>query len=58
MPEQQTETHTVADLVAESERIRERAATIMAEIKAILQEMGDRNARASLTNEGGRAADE
>jgi hypothetical protein len=58
MPEQQPQTHTVADLVAESERIRGRAATILAEIQAILQEMADRNEHASSTNEGGRTADE
>ena len=52
MSEQTKESHTVADLVAESERIRDRAATIMAEIQAILQEMAQRKAKESQADKG------
>ena len=58
MPEQTQETHTIAELVAESERIRARAATIMAEIESILQEMADRKRKESRAKQDRLSADE
>ena len=45
--------HTVEELLAESDRIRERAAAIMAEMKSILGELAERKA-----GERGISADE